>query len=63
MHDTDETIDIDDFTTIRRDFANYETGYALSDLNGNGFVDIDDLLILKANFLRYISSISPFDED
>ena len=63
VHSTDQTIDIDDLTQIRSDFRGYESGYIVTDINGNGYVDTDDLIIFKFNFISYVSSISPFDEE
>ena len=63
VHLTDQTIDLDDLVIIRSDFRGYESGYIVTDINGNGYVDTDDLVIFKLNFINYISSISPFDEE
>lgn len=63
VHNTDQTIDVDDYNYIRTDFKAYLSGYLSTDINGNGFVDTDDLLIFKYNFINYVSSISPFDEE
>ncbi|MCX8480728.1 MAG: hypothetical protein ORN58_02290, partial [Sediminibacterium sp.] len=63
VHNTDQTIDIDDLNLIKNDFRSYAEGYVQTDLNGNGYLDTDDLVIFKFNFINYISAISPFENE
>ena len=61
LNEVNSFIDIDDVDAIKRGLANYDAGYLGTDLNGNGYLDLDDLRIINYNFLNYVSISNPFE--
>ncbi|MBS1518415.1 MAG: choice-of-anchor J domain-containing protein [Bacteroidetes bacterium] len=60
----DGLIDISDYTKILTDVQNFLLGYQLSDLNGDGLVDLADYQICDNNgkdFVRYWTPLVQFD--
>ncbi|MFZ1322761.1 MAG: hypothetical protein WAT71_14485 [Ignavibacteria bacterium] len=52
-------IDISDMSRIYNDGTNFLTGEVVTDLNGDRFVDIDDLAIADNNVFSFIGMIRP----
>jgi hypothetical protein len=55
----DEVVDFFDQVTLDNDIAAFTTGYAVSDLTGDGLVDFFDQVILDNNIQSFVSSVHP----
>jgi hypothetical protein len=55
----DRIIDGSDATLIDNDVQLYRSGYINSDLSGNDYTDIQDLLILESNVTKFVTEIMP----
>ena len=55
----DRTIDGSDATLIDNDVQLYKSGYINSDLSGNDYTDVQDLLILESNVTKFVTEIMP----
>ncbi|HMQ67723.1 MAG TPA: aryl-sulfate sulfotransferase [Ignavibacteria bacterium] len=57
--DQDGNINLTDILLISNDCANYVTGYADTDVNGDNITDLTDLVIAFNNAKNFISKITP----
>ncbi|MEO8664172.1 MAG: PQQ-dependent sugar dehydrogenase [Ignavibacteria bacterium] len=55
----DGHIDLTDILQIKNDAQLFTTGYSSSDLEGNDFVDLADILIAYNNTKRFVQEITP----
>ncbi len=55
----DDLVDSADITPVDNDSGNFETGYLVTDANGDGSVDTADMTILDNNSSEYIATVSP----
>lgn len=53
------TVGADDLTAVDNGSVNFQTGYLLSDLNGDKFVDAFDLAIVGDNSYHFVTVIRP----
>jgi plastocyanin len=55
----DDLVDSADITPVDNDSGNFETGYLVTDANGDGSVDTADMTILDNNSSEYIATVTP----
>ena len=55
----DEVVDFFDQVVLDNDVSIFATGYAVSDLTGDGLVDFFDQVILDNNITNFVSSVHP----
>lgn len=55
----DRTIDGSDATLIDNDVQLYKSGYINSDLSGNNYTDIQDMIIIESNVTKFVTEIQP----
>lgn len=55
----DGTIDASDYSFVENDSGNSLSGYVVSDLTGDNFVDAEDVSLIDNNILLGVSSITP----
>jgi hypothetical protein len=55
----DELIDVTDQGLIDNDIFNFVSGYAVTDITGDGLVDVTDQGIVDNNIFNFIGSIHP----
>lgn len=53
------TVGADDLTAVDNGSINFQTGYLISDLNGDKFVDAFDLAIAGDNSFHFVTAIKP----
>ena len=58
----DGAINLNDLTTIYNDAFNYSLGYLISDITGDNFVDIQDLIICENNSFNSVVKSSPLTQ-
>jgi len=59
----DGFIDLEDYSMIENDVWNMTTGYTVTDLTGDNFVDIEDLVIIELNKDKFLSVKSPLNPE
>ena len=52
-------VDLTDVLTAFNDASDYLTGYVNTDVNGNNFTDLTDVIICSNNSNKFISKITP----